>query len=78
MKKYLVICVSSESGVCSVDPFNTEADAQAFLKKDSESTREAEKESGSGNELEFDSEDDYAQLTDGEYSWNWTIHQIQI
>ena len=78
MKKYLVICVSSETGVCSVDPFNTEKEAQKFLKKDAENTYKEEQDNNPDNEINFDLEEDYAQLTDEEYSWNWTIHCIEF
>lgn len=78
MKKYIVICVSSESGVCSVNPFDTEKAAEQFLKDDADNTYKEEKENGSGEEVELDVGDDFAQLNDGEYSWNWTIHEIEL
>lgn len=78
MKKYLVICISSETGVCSVDPFNTEKEAQDFLNKDVENFYEEERDNNPNGEIIFHLEEDFTQLTNEKCSWNWTIHEINF
>ena len=78
MKKYLVICVSAESGVCSINPFDTEKEANEFLKKDSENNYDEYSKENVANDVEFDSADGYAQITDGGFSWVWTVHLLEL
>lgn len=78
MKKvYLVICVSAETGVCSIDHFFNTNDAVSFMKTDSEAVF-SDEESENNNPEIFDDGKNTIQVVSGEYSWIWSLHELEI
>lgn len=76
MRKQLVICVSKETGVCSVDPFDSDKEAADFIAKDSAAVYDAEQEGGSKPEISSDGGCVRVTSCNGEFAWTWSTHEV--
>lgn len=75
MLKYLVICVSESQDVCSVDSFDTEQEANDFLKADATKTYEETSYSGAPS-IEV-SPGDATVVSDG-CIYRWSVYPLTI
>ena len=72
--KYLVICVDECQHVCSVDAFDTEQAANAFLAEDAAQVYADTDESTSSIVVR----PGYAYVVDGEETFRWSIYPLQV
>lgn len=84
-KRFIVVCYAvHDKRIASCDPFETEDEALAFLKKDAKATYEEEYESAGEKDKEtVELENDVAgeaTLTsyNGEYCWTWQVVEIEL
>lgn len=73
--KYLVICVNENQDVCSVDSYDTEAEANLALAEDA---RKAYKEIEDHCLSSIEVSDGDAEVVDGEAIWRWSIYPLTI
>lgn len=73
--KYLVICVNENQDVCSVDSYDTEAEANLSLAEDARKVYE-EIEDHCLSSIEVSDGD--AEVVDGEAIWRWSIYPLTI
>lgn len=71
--KYLVICVDENLDVLSVNPFDTEDDANLFLIKDASETYE-EMEDDADSSIEVGP--GFGKVTCGDLVYRWTIYLL--
>lgn len=75
MLKYLVICVNGNQDVCSVDPFDTEEEANAFLAEDAKRVYD---EILDHYNSDIDVSPGQAEVVDGEEVYGWSIYPLDI
>lgn len=71
--KFLVICVDENLDILSVNSFDNEEDANAFLAKDASATYE-EMEGDGDSSIEV--RPGFAEVTCGEAIYRWTIYPM--
>lgn len=79
--QYVVVCYAvHDRQIASHDPFQTESEAEEFLRRDAKNTYEEEVESTSADErnaVKLDIANSTATLEHNEFVWTWEIIRIQ-
>lgn len=75
MLKYLAICVNEDQKVCSVDPFDTEDEVNAFIADDA---ARVYGEIAENDDSSIDVSPGNAEVVDGEAVYRWSVYPLDI